>query len=266
MRVKGLSEPLIVARRAEHRSQNLQCCSRYDRPSQPLHPPTSVFLPSRMGRALQYYPAYLDMFEKLDSVIKKADAIRYFIMHAVGGLYLDLDVECFAPVEPWLSGFDVVLQNPGPTDGIMASAPGNPLWVEVVTEMRKRWWDEPGRDVVEATGPGLMSAVFKGVAGTHERPEQADPWAGEHTIWGTRAMVHAGGTYFHPCEWTDQACFTDMLVQRALGTANLTQLAGQHRFAASWWKEGENPEGKVTTREGLVRVLCAPAAVVAAAS
>ena len=35
--------------------------------------------------APQFYPAYMETFLKLDSVIKKADAIRYFIMHAVGG-------------------------------------------------------------------------------------------------------------------------------------------------------------------------------------
>lgn len=34
---------------------------------------------------LQYYPEYRAVIERLDSMIKRADALRYFIMHAVGG-------------------------------------------------------------------------------------------------------------------------------------------------------------------------------------
>jgi hypothetical protein len=41
-----------------------------------------------------YYPEHLDMFRKLDSTIKRADAIRYFIMHAIGGAP-DLLVLCW---------------------------------------------------------------------------------------------------------------------------------------------------------------------------
>lgn len=36
--------------------------------------------------------------------------IRYFIMHAIGGLYLDMDVECFRSAEPFLADAEVVLQ------------------------------------------------------------------------------------------------------------------------------------------------------------
>ena len=35
----------------------------------------------------QFYPAYAAMFQRLDSVIKRADAVRYFIMHAMGGAW-----------------------------------------------------------------------------------------------------------------------------------------------------------------------------------
>lgn len=36
--------------------------------------------------------------------------VRYFIMHAIGGLYLDMDVECFRNVEQFLADADAVLQ------------------------------------------------------------------------------------------------------------------------------------------------------------
>lgn len=45
---------------------------------------------------MQYYPEYFDMFQQLDSVIKRADAIRYFIMHAIGGGLAKLAVQLAA--------------------------------------------------------------------------------------------------------------------------------------------------------------------------
>lgn len=32
------------------------------------------------------------------------------IMHTIGGVYMDTDVECYADMTPWLAGADVVLQ------------------------------------------------------------------------------------------------------------------------------------------------------------
>lgn len=50
-------------------------------------------------------------------------------------LYLDLDTECIRNVEGMLEGYDVVLQGHGVQErlanGMMASAPGHPLWAEV---------------------------------------------------------------------------------------------------------------------------------------
>lgn len=39
-----------------------------------------------------------------------ADAMRPFILHRHGGVYLDLDSECFSDMTPWLAGAHVVLQ------------------------------------------------------------------------------------------------------------------------------------------------------------
>lgn len=56
---------------------------------------------------------------------------RYVLMHAFGGLYLDLDVECLRNAEEGLAGFDVVLQRERGPDtvgtGVLASVPGRSL-------------------------------------------------------------------------------------------------------------------------------------------
>ena len=58
---------------------------------------------------------------------KKSDALRNFIMHAYGGLYLDLDVQCYKPSDASLQHMDIVLQGTGYegiNNALMASIPG----------------------------------------------------------------------------------------------------------------------------------------------
>lgn len=58
---------------------------------------------------------------------KKSDALRVFIMHHYGGMYLDLDIECFKPVDEGLRGYQLVLQGTGDegfNNAVLASVPG----------------------------------------------------------------------------------------------------------------------------------------------
>ena len=61
------------------------------------------------------------------------DAIRYFILNTHGGLYLDMDVECFQSTRTFLRDYTLVLNGEAPeghivTNAAMASAPGLPIW------------------------------------------------------------------------------------------------------------------------------------------
>ena len=69
--------------------------------------------------------------------------MRPFLMHAYGGLYLDIDVECFSPTDELLASRDVVLQleNEHPkslNNAVMASVPGHPFWLKVMQIMQDR--------------------------------------------------------------------------------------------------------------------------------
>ena len=64
--------------------------------------------------------------------VKRADAIRPFILLHYGGMYLDLDNECYSPAEAVFKDYDVVLQGTGfegLNNGMMASRPGHPLFL-----------------------------------------------------------------------------------------------------------------------------------------
>lgn len=204
----------------------------------------------------QHYPAFAQMFSSLDKVIKQADALRYFIMHAIGGVYLDLDLECFRPVDPWLEGNQVVLQTvgAGPTNGVLASTPGHPFWERVMQQVHDTWQNKPDIPVQSLTGPRVVAATFKQMVGERRGEPNTDPWVGEYIVNGTTITVHGAGSWYVPCKFMDSTCHRRLALQRAAGVAPLHQLAGYHRYATSWNQAG-NANG-IFSEEGVLGALC----------
>ena len=60
-------------------------------------------------------------------------------MHAFGGMYVDLDVECYKSSEPFLQGHDLVFQSEkneeDVSNAVVASITGHPFWNAVVRKM-----------------------------------------------------------------------------------------------------------------------------------
>ena len=54
-----------------------------------------------------------DAFRFYDRHVKRADMARALILHRYGGLYLDMDVECYSDPAPMLEGARGVLQGYG---------------------------------------------------------------------------------------------------------------------------------------------------------
>ena len=48
------------------------------------------------------YPWFLSAFDGYPYPIQRADAIRYFVLHHYGGIYMDLDVGCQQRMDPLL--------------------------------------------------------------------------------------------------------------------------------------------------------------------
>lgn len=122
-------------------------------------------------------------WHQLDSFWHTAgDALRPFLMHAIGGMYLDIDVECFSPTDALLSGREVVLQledsNPKSlNNAVMASIPGHPFWIKVIQLMLDRGSTANERNlfglrdlgtVLKTTGRSLpklpRSCIFTGIS------------------------------------------------------------------------------------------------------
>ena len=58
------------------------------------------------GRQLvaEHYPQLLALYDSYPANIQRADLFRYLAVHHYGGVYADLDMECFKPLEPLLDG------------------------------------------------------------------------------------------------------------------------------------------------------------------
>jgi mannosyltransferase OCH1-like enzyme len=83
------------------------------------------------------YPWFLDTFDGYAYAIQRADAIRYFVLHYYGGVYLDLDVGCRRSLNPLLY-MAIVLPETipvGVSNDIMLAERGHPFMELVINNL-----------------------------------------------------------------------------------------------------------------------------------
>ncbi|HOE42555.1 MAG TPA: glycosyltransferase [Rhodoferax sp.] len=128
----------------------------------------------------EHYPAFLPVYDAYQTPICRADAIRCFLLKHFGGLYVDLDFECFAPLDGILNSASVILGLEPPAhvrdhkpllkglervvcNALMASPAQHPFWDHMISEMAKAR-SEP--DPLDATGPFLLTRAVDSYQGT----------------------------------------------------------------------------------------------------
>lgn len=87
-----------------------------------------------------HYPSFLPVYDGYRHRIQRCDAIRYFILHQYGGVYLDMDIECLRPIDELVAGRELLLGAGirGYTNAVMGSVAGHPLWPRVFETLRLR--------------------------------------------------------------------------------------------------------------------------------
>ena len=126
----------------------------------------------------EHYAWFLPIYDRYPQHIMRVDAVRYFIMHHIGGVYADLDYESVRSLDPLLAGKQVVLTVEPPhhvqfyikhsyrfnqivCNALFASVPNHPFW-EHLFEMLVAW--QSGRDVLDVTGPFLITRAVENYA------------------------------------------------------------------------------------------------------
>ena len=117
---------------------------------------------------VERYPWFLPAFRAFPRQIQRVDAGKYFVLHACGGVYADLDCECLRPLDAIVErGGLIVVRTPDRViDGaLLASPPGHPFWLETFAQMRDPpYWVRPLRGipplrashVLLTTGPQML--------------------------------------------------------------------------------------------------------------
>ncbi|KAJ9120552.1 hypothetical protein QFC24_005228 [Naganishia onofrii] len=131
----------------------------------------------------EHYPQFLAMFDGYEYPIQRADAIRYFVLHHFGGIYMDLDIGCRRRLEPLISGdWDVLLPRTKPvgvSNDLIFSAKRHPFMEATIHGLvafdHRYVTNYP--TVMFSTGPMFLSAQYgiytsaHPVTPTHPHPQ-----------------------------------------------------------------------------------------------
>ncbi|KAN0065785.1 hypothetical protein ACQY0O_000915 [Thecaphora frezii] len=112
----------------------------------------------------EHYSWFIPVFDSYPYPIQRADAIRYFVLHHYGGIYMDLDVGCNRRFDPLLR-FEVILPRTRPigvSNDVMLAQKGHPFMDQVihnlVTFNHRYLTNYP--TVMFSTGPMFLSASY----------------------------------------------------------------------------------------------------------
>ncbi|CAL5224031.1 g6651 [Coccomyxa viridis] len=177
------------------------------------------------------YSWFLPTFEGYSTVVAKGDALRPLVLHAYGGMYVDLDVECYRPVDTFLEGHDLVLQaeehnsSEALINAVMASTPRHPLWLDVISLMMER--SASSHNVLFATGPQVISEAYKSFMKTHDLKTRESGLPKRQRL---TPHVYQLGEFYLPCNWLSQ----ELCAEVDKTEPKPGNLAGFHHWAGSW--------------------------------
>lgn len=116
------------------------------------------------------FPNWLSMWDRLRLGIKRADALRYFILYEYGGVYLDLDFEVVRPLDNTTTKYAGIIA-PEPFEHaaflyekefilmncFMSSRPRHPFFKHLMDQLPKTYFDV---DLIKATGPLFVTSQY----------------------------------------------------------------------------------------------------------
>ncbi|MFC1841572.1 glycosyltransferase family 32 protein [Candidatus Dependentiae bacterium] len=183
-----------------------------------------------------------EIFENSTNYAEKADIFRYEILYKFGGLYVDIDFECYEPFDifnenyEFYTGLSPVTHSIYLANGLIGSVPGHPIIEYCVKEMKghvKRLLQRGRRDnqggVCDRTGPQYFTKAFFDVLVEHMSTGLYD-----HTI-----ALPSG--YLYPI--TFRACDKKLKGEKLKQhLKRYPEAIAIHYWHANWW--GKKIKGK----------------------
>lgn len=172
----------------------------------------------------EHYSWFLDTFDNYQFTIQRADAIRYFVLHHYGGVYLDLDIGCLRPLDPLLI-YPVILPKTipvGVSNDLMFAERRHPFLAQTIHNLVTfdHSWILNYPTVMFSTGPMFLSAQYSIYTSSHpsEPGEPSDIRILPKSLYGKNAKEneapHSFFSHFYGSSWhADDAAFIGFLGQ-----------------------------------------------------
>lgn len=162
------------------------------------------------------YPWFLDTFDGYTYPIQRADAIRYFVLHHYGGVYLDLDVGCLRPLDPLLV-YPAILPKTipvGVSNDLMFAQQGHPLLEQAIHNLIPfdHSWILNYPTVMFSTGPMFLSAQYGIYTSSHPITSMEEIRILPKSLYGKNAKEgeapHSFFSHYYGSSWhADDAGF-----------------------------------------------------------
>ena len=196
------------------------------------------------------YPWFLSTYEAYPYSIQRVDAVRYFILHKFGGIYIDLDMGCNRELTFMREyGFTAPLTYPiGISNDVMAAQPGNAYLERVIHRLQywNHWLFIKYIQVMFSTGPMFLTGQYAvGGGDVREGIGVIDgPLYGKYDFSGEAAFYHLHGSSWHG----DDAGFIFLLDRLRKNWVLLAVVASV--AVLGWWFWRRRPRASSRSREG----------------
>ncbi|KAI0638121.1 nucleotide-diphospho-sugar transferase [Trametes polyzona] len=217
----------------------------------------------------EHYSWYLDAYDNYKYPIQRADAIRYFVLHYYGGIYIDLDIGCLRPLDPLLV-HPVILPKTipvGVSNDLMFAEKGHPFMAQTIHSIMSFDYDWVLNypTVMFSTGPMFLSAVYgaytsalnhptdvvrilpKSLYGKNAKPDEAPHSFFSHyygSSWHADDAAFIGflGTWGKGLMWIGLLVLVGGLIRLAFAPRRKTRLAriGGYEVMMPRWTKRNN--------------------------
>ncbi|OAV98966.1 hypothetical protein, variant 2 [Puccinia triticina 1-1 BBBD Race 1] len=153
----------------------------------------------------KHYSFFLRDFLDYRHTIQRADALRYFVLHHYGGIFLDMDLECRRSLGP-LRRFPIVNINASPvgvSNGFMMAQAKHPFLEQLIKSLQyydHTWFGVPYFDIMLSTGPMFLSTEHLHFPADHRSTQLRVLAERQHRLNGrvaTPLFRHLGASSWH---------------------------------------------------------------------
>lgn len=180
------------------------------------------------------YDDFTPLFMSYKSHIYRVDAIRYFILHAFGGVYLDMDLEVFQSLDflirpPRQCVFTrTTTTKSNLSNYMMASCKGHELMEEMIQKLKlnhSKWWHVPKSHftTMNIAGPWFLEKCVKTYLHNQGLPNEIKTKIKE--------TIYAGNICILPC-----GCFHQKSANNGYICTSQDVVYGNHDFDNGWGK------------------------------